>query len=303
MTKKWIAINLMLLAGAILLGWQLYVAAKTFNEQNSLANIAKAQPKKKTTPDAGLPPLQPPRKFSDAEFSIIPAQDLFTESRKREEKAEAPPPPETRTLDVKPILIGVLITSSQRLATVLDPAPGGAPGNVPGQRRTLTMRTGDNYRGFTVTDIDSGGMVLEYGASREVIPLFDSSKPPQSGKTPILATRIVSFGPGGGTTGVGATSPTVLVGVQPSAARPASTSTPASGSSLRPGQTGAGGQARGAGGGLQGVVPVGGVQQANQQGPQWNQSVDSQGRTIINSPFGRFEVPIQPTQTTQPVKK
>jgi len=283
MTKKWIAINLILLAGVSLLGWRLYVAAKTFKEQNNPAHIVRNQPRQKSASEAELPPLQAPRKYSDAEFAIIPGQDLFVESRKKEEKIDAvPPPPETRTLDIKPILIGVLIAGSQKVATIQDPAPGAA-GMSPGGRRTVTMRPGDNYRGF----------VLEFGSSREVIPLFDSSKPPQSGKTPILATQVVRFGPGGPAGGVNVGGlPVVNTAAAPggrAAGMPVQAPTP----NTRP----PAGQARGAVI-MQGGGPIGGM--VGQSGAGFTQGVDARGRQMINTPFGVFQVP---AQQAQPVKK
>jgi hypothetical protein len=302
MTKKWMAINIMLLLGAGLLGWQLYVAARAFGEQNDSANIAKAQTRKKSASEGGLPSLQPPRKLTEADFMIIPAQDLFSESRKKVEQVEAPALPETRTLDVKPILIGVLITNSQKVATVLDPAPGGSQGGPQGQRKTLTMRTGDNYRGFTVTDINTEGMVLEYGASQEVIPLFDTSKPPQSGKTPILATRVVNFAPGSGATSTTLAAQTqAAAAAQPAArggANPLAASAPAG---ARAGAASPGGQARGSNAGGLTAVGVGGTQSSTtQSGTNFSRGVNSQGQQIINTPFGIMTVPAQPAQ---PVKK
>lgn len=288
MTKKWIAINLMLLIGAGLLGWQLYVAVKTFNAQNNIS-IAKTQTRKKVPAEGGLPASQPARKLSDADFTIIPTQDLFSESRKRETKSDVPPPPEIRQLDVKPILVGVLITSTQKLATILDTSPGAAPSNVPGQRRTQTMRIGDSFRSFTVTDINPEGMVLEYGASREVIPLFDSAKPPQSGKTPIIATRIVSFAPGAAP----ATGAPVQGLAQAAVGRGAGGGlAPVTTGSPRGGQAASGGQVRNAG--PLGIGPATSIAQ-----PGATRNAAPQGQ-MMNTPFGLMPAPVQ---VTQPVKK
>jgi hypothetical protein len=292
MTKKWIAINLMLLLTAGLLGWQLNVATKAFNEGNRLDALARNQAKKKGAAEAGLPALQPAKKFSESDFAVIPEQDLFAEARKREEKTIDPPPVENRALEIKPILVGVIISGSQRLALINDPASATAQGT----RKAQTMRLGDNYRGFVVTDITESGMVLEYGASREVIPLYDTAKPPQSGKTPILATRVVNFGAGsaGGATVVtpnrvstAAAAPGRLgSAVPPATGNAQRTVLPAANVNAARGFTGTGPQGQAGGG----QAP---------QGTNWNQGVNSQGQTVINSPFGQFTVPATPP----PVKK
>jgi hypothetical protein len=185
-TKKWIAINLMLLLGAGLLGWQLKVAIESFKAEN---NIAKIQPaRKKTGSENVRPPAQPPQKYNEAQFSSIYNQDLFAQSRKLEDQAAASPQPETKTLQNPPILVGAVIAGSKKTALIIDTSAQA------GNHATQTMRIGDMYQGFTVTDITERNIVLEYGASREVIPLSDTSKPAQRGKTPILATKVVSFG-------------------------------------------------------------------------------------------------------------
>lgn len=298
MTKKWTAINLMLLLGAGLLAWQLYVSVKLFRTGNRISNLVRIQPaKKKGAADSGLAQLQPAKKYADAEFAIIPAQDLFAEARKLEEKTvDTPPPPEARVLDIKPILVGVIVSGSQRLAMINDPAPA----NTPNARRTQNIRLGDNYRGFVVTDITDNGMVLEYGTSREVIPLYDTAKPTQGGKTPIIASRVVNFGGGAAT---GAPGQTGMVVTSASTGRPGAI--PGSGGGARVVQPGGGANQQRA------TVPIGQQSQqvpAAMQAPAptgvWNQTVDSQGRIIVNSPFGAFPLPNQPVQQpAQPIKK
>jgi hypothetical protein len=297
MTKKWIAINLILLLGAGLLGWQLYASIKLFNQENSPANLARTQPaRKKSTPDGGLPALQAPPKYADAEFAIIPAQDLFAESRKlAEDKPDVAPALESKTLEIKPVLLGVMVTGSQRIALISDPGAAGAPGG----RRNQSLMLGDNYRGFVVTDITENNMVLEYGVSREVIPLYDTSKRAQSGKTPILATRVVNFG----AAGAGAAGQPGMVVTAAGISRPPSP--PGANAGARGNQAANANQSRA-------VVPVGqqgagaGQSQSQPQMPVqipapsgvWNQTVDPQGRIIVNSPFGAFPLPSAP-----PVKK
>jgi hypothetical protein len=295
MTKKWIAINLMLLVAAGLLGWRLYVSVKRYREENNVARLARLQtPKKKTGADAGLTPVRGDQKLSDADFAVIPAQNLFADTRRLEDKVDNTPQPEpARKLDIIPVLVGVTMIGSQRMALINDPAAG----NAPGGSRYQTMRLGDHYRGFVVTDISNSGMVLEWGASREVIPLYDTSKSPtQSGKTPILATRVVNFG--GGTTGGGVVS-SVAAGARPV---PAVNTAPASGAGGARTPSGAVQRPEAAGRGVNVPQPVVSGGGAVSPGPTWNTTIDRQGNVIVNSPFGAFTLPPGQT-TTQPVKK
>ncbi len=287
MTKKWIAINLMMLVAAGLLGRQLYVSAQRFKQKNTLANITQTQSGKKGEVLAALPQPQPVKKFSDAEFAAIPAGNLFTELRKPEEIAQAPVPEPPRRLDNPPLLVGIMVSGPQRQALIIDTT---AP-NVPGSRRTQTMRIGDNYRGFTVTDITSNGMVLESGPSREIVPLFAAGKSPQPGKTPIVATRVVNFGPGQTATGA---QPTVLAGGRTT---PIQSTPPAQGARANQGPTPA--QQRG------NPLPPQQQGQVFQPGIQTypNQFIDAQGRQVLQTPFGILPVQQAPPSTQTPVKK
>jgi hypothetical protein len=166
----------------------------------------------------------------------------------------------------------------------------------------VTKRLGDTYQGYTITDITSSQMVLENGPRREVIPLFDGAKhQPQGGKTPILATRIVSFG-GGGVSGgsqiaaSGAVAAAVPVG-RPAVPQPAFSAGAGSPSSLvntiiTPAQAQqmnaqTAGPARSAPAATPAPVrqpaPVTNIQQP---APTWNERTNEQGRRVIRTPFG-----------------
>ncbi len=203
MTKKWIAINIALLLSSGLLGWRLYTSAVTFKAQNDVAKIQPPKdPKQKIVLEGGLPPLQAPRPYNVADFSAVPAQNVFSDTRTKDEPPPAAPAvAEAPPLTVRPVLVGVVLAGEQKLASVIEPTQAGGP------HRSLTRRLGDTYQGYTITDITRDQMVLERGNRREVIPLFDSAKHPaqgaaaQSGRTPILPTRVVSIGGGGAATG------------------------------------------------------------------------------------------------------
>jgi len=288
MAKKWIAINLVLLLGAGLLGWRLVGSVQSFEVANDVTKIVPE--KQKAALEGGLPPLQQPKNRSEAEFAVISTQNLFAESRKLEDPAEVSAPPEAPPLDLKPILRGVIIAGSDRKAMIIDPSSGGT--NAP---KTQTMQLGDSYRGFIVTDITEDHMVLELGTRREIIPLYDASKRPvQGGKTPIVATRIVNFGTPSGQGSPGG----ALAVVTAAAATPSrQTAQPAGGGSLvRPAQpVGSSQPAGGRGGPARGQQVPAPTQMS--PGQAWNQTIDSQGRVFINSPFG--QIPVQ-TQTPPP---
>jgi hypothetical protein len=295
MTKKWIAVNLILLLCAGLLGWQLQDSVKRFKAENDLAAI---QPtKKKSVAESGLPPMQLPRTYGEPEFAAIYAQNLFAESRKLEENVDTSQQPVTKPLpSPPPILVGIIISGSQRLALIND--PNASRGNS--VRRTQTMRLGDTYQDYVVTDITDNSMILEYGPNRQVVPLSDTSKPAQAGKTPILQTRVVNFGGAAS----GAASMAAATGLS---SRATSTSNPAGAGRANP-QGVVPVQQQGARGANQAGQPVQQQMQANpgQTFLYQNQFIDAQGRVQTATPFGLLpqQSPVQaPPASQQPVKK
>jgi hypothetical protein len=275
MTKKWIAVNLVLLATACLLGWQLKVSADRFNADNDLAKLQPVKDlKQKLTAEAGLPALKPPGPHNAAEFAVIPEKNIFTETRAREEeKDQAPAVPDIPELKQKPVLVGVAIAGDQRMASIIDPTTPAAPG-----RKSQTKRLGDVYQGYTITDITESQMVLESGTRREIIPLYDGAKRKgQPEKTPILATRIVNFG-GGGVIGgptASAGSAISVATARQTAPQAGSPTSPSIGSAQRP---------------AQGQQPAAKPAAAQAQQPPAfynpSETTDAQGRRVIRTPFG-----------------
>jgi len=284
MAKKWIAVNLALLLVAGFLGWRLVGSIRSFDAANDVGKVV--PDKQRAELRGGLPPRQQAKSHSEAEFAVIAAQNLFAEARKLDDPADVSAPIEVPALDLKPILRGVIIAGSDRRAMIVDPASGA--GNA---TKSQTMRLGDSYRGYIVTDITEERMVLELGTRREIIPLYDASKrPAQGGKTPLVATRIVNFGPAQAQPGSPGGAPAVVSAAAAQSARQTAQPPGGSGSPARPGQAvttnppagGRGGPARG--------QPMPATQMS--PGATWNQTVDSQGRIFINSPFG--QIPVQP---------
>jgi hypothetical protein len=278
MTKNWLAINAVLLLLSGFLGWRLYTSAKTFRLENDVAKIQPSKdPKNTIALEAALAPVKPPVVYNPADFAIIPAQTIFSDTRAKEEAAAAAPVvAEAPPLQVKPILVGVTLVGEQKLASVIDPvAPNPA-------RRSTTKRLGDSFQGYIITDITRDQLVLERGSRREVIPLFDSSKHPaqgtaaQGGRTPILPTRIVAIG-GGGSSGQGAAQP-VQGGQRPVPASAASGAAQAGAPAVQPP-------------GRNPTQPGRQVSPASQTAPTPSPT-DQQGRRVIRTPFG--DVPVRP---------
>ncbi len=195
MSKKWIAINLLLLVVAGALARQLYISVLRFNGENDLAKIQPVRDmKQKMTQEKPLPKMAPAKKYVAADFAVIPEKNIFAESRSKEDKVEETAPPEPPPLAQKPILVGITISGNQQMAAIIDPA--GSPQNQ--NRRAQNKRIGDVYYGYTITDIASDRIVLESGTRKEIIPLHEGSKRSRGGKTSVVATRVVSIGTGGG---------------------------------------------------------------------------------------------------------
>jgi hypothetical protein len=279
MTKKWIAITVLLFVVTALLGWQLYVSVLRFNAENDLSKIQPVRDiKQKIVRDKSLPRLAPPVNRTPAEFAVIPENNVFSESRTREEKTDGTASAETPPLTQKPILVGVSIVDNQKRASIIDPTSSAQGRN----RRSQTKRIGDVYRGYTITDISPTYIVLESGTRKEIIPLHEGSKKQQAGKTPILSTRVVYIGGGTITGGT----PVMIGGGSPASGRTATAPASAPGTAV--------------------AQPVGSLPIAVQQRttptnvtptptPQTQvvptTETDAQGRRIIRTPFGNIVRP------------
>ena len=282
MTKKWIAITLLLLVITCLLGWQLRASVLRFNAENDLAKIQPIRDmKQKMVPENPLPQLAPLKKYNPSEFTVIPETNVFSESRTKEEKVEIAAPPEPPPLTQKPILVGVTIVDNVKKASIIDPTSPQQDKN----RRAQIKRIGDFYHGYTITDITLKHIVLESGTRKEIIPLHEGSKRSQGGKTSILSTRVVSFGGGssGGTPVSVAAGTSVRTTVTPvSSATPVSSSTSAAQAiaiSSAPAQQRA----------TSTSAKSAAVRPAQQKIP--TSGTDEQGRRVIRTPFGTIVRP------------
>jgi hypothetical protein len=268
MIKKWIAINFFLLVITGLLAWQLRASILKFNARNNLAKIQPVQSiKQKMIHENPLPQLMPAKSYSPDEFALVPEQNIFSESRGKEDATEVAAPPVTPPLAQKPILVGVTIVDNQRKALIIDPTSPSQDKN----RRTQVKRIGDVYQGYTITDISLDQIVLESGTRREIIPLHEGTKRVQGGRTPILSTRVVNFGGGGSSGGIQVSTVAASTPVRTTVA-PIASATPAAPTAVEQ------------------APPVSGrATSTSQQAPQTLQRTprtDSQGRRLMRTPFG-----------------
>jgi hypothetical protein len=206
MKKKWIAINLILLAAAILLGRELMRSIEKFDEENRLSSAKPLTVAKQTSKPAPKTPAAPnvanapnaqigpntaaPAVYAPADYSIISQQNLFSETRSNIIPAEPVAPSEPPPLVQKPILVGILNTGKGWRASIIDPATQDP------NRRSQPKRVGDVYHGYVIKEILPDKIVLESGSRQEIIPLTEGFKQGQSGKTAAFAVRVVPFGKG-----------------------------------------------------------------------------------------------------------
>ncbi|MBN2337373.1 MAG: hypothetical protein JXP48_02435 [Acidobacteria bacterium] len=271
MAKRWIAINVLLIALALLLGWQLRASFLRFLADHDPARI---QPAAQGRPEAraqGAVAPEPEGAPRPADFAVIPERTIFSDTRGLEEQQEAASPA-TLQLQQKPILVGVTIAGDLRRALIFDPGTPAREG-----RRAESKRIGDVYRGYRITEIEPGHIVLESGARREIIPLHEGSKGTQAGKTPILSTRVVSFGSGGATGGAPITVQAAGAGT------PARTAAPAAAPPAPPTRT----QTIALPGGIPGRPAAAAPQEPAPTPPQEPASPPGPGGSrVIRTPFG-----------------
>ena len=174
---------------AVFAGWQLYASVQQFKEDNDLSKI---QPdgslSQKTAQDTILPAPLTANKYRPVDFTIIPEKNVFSESRTSEASADSPAISGTMPSTVKPVLVGVILSENQKIASLQEP---------PGRARSTQVQAkkiGDTYEGYTITAIESDHIELSNGNLKELVYLNDSSRPAQRTKTTIISTRVIPIG-------------------------------------------------------------------------------------------------------------
>jgi hypothetical protein len=133
MTKKWIAINIALLAIAGLLGRYVLSSIREFKEKNNVATVMPAPEGKEVKVQDRIPPLPEQTIIYPDDYYEVWDKMVFSESRSSnsENPKEQAPTPEVPPLAQKPILVGTVISESRPpIAFIVDPTspPGGIPG-------------------------------------------------------------------------------------------------------------------------------------------------------------------------------
>jgi len=203
MAKKWIALNILLLAAAVGLArefYQRYEQLKAENDPAKIGRISAENPEAaKAAPGVSADVLAETPNQADDDYFIISEKTLFSDLRGGEDVTLAVAPKPTPLPNPKPTLVGTIMIDGQYTASVINPTvqQRGVP-NAP-----ETWRVGDSFRGFKVTAIEAEQMVLENGDIREFIPLNRTARRAQAARPTVAssATRVVSIGPGGKASG------------------------------------------------------------------------------------------------------
>jgi hypothetical protein len=204
MANKWIALNLLLLITAVVMGRELYQQYEQFKAKNDPSKIEavssenSAAAKSAAESSAGIMETQT---NTDSDYSVISDKTLFTELRGRNEDEVAIEAPTPKPLPrPHPALVGTAMIGGQYTASVINQQAQQQARNT--QLAPETWRVGDYYNGYRVASIAADQLVLESGGVSEVIPLNRAARRTPAAKTaakPIA--RVVSIGPGGGTSG------------------------------------------------------------------------------------------------------
>ena len=171
MTKKWILINLLLVAVAAVAGHQLRVSIDQFKAEHDLAKIGPADALGKETI---LPPPTVIARTSPMDFAVIPEKNVFSETRSREESTAATEAAAAIPAAQKPSLVGVILAGKQRVATIREPAARGR------NAQTLLLKVGDAYQDYTVAGIEADHVTLTRNGQSVVVHINDTTRPAQN---------------------------------------------------------------------------------------------------------------------------
>jgi hypothetical protein len=243
---------------------------------------------------------------SPTDHMVISDKSLFLESRSLQTASAAPVVETAPQLNPKPILMGVAQVGAEPRAFIQTLRA------QPGQRPTMTLRLGQIYEGYKVSNIKNTRVELSYtspsgNVTTQVLDIHDDSKRGMRAaiKTPLAQSQVISIGgpamqPAGGS------------GQPPGAQGPA-----VDDQGRRVLRTPFGDIVQGANQGLQqrgpGASPMSQrdqlLQQIQQQEMQArpdqqmrtatpvrrNEVIDDQGRRVIRTPFGDIVRPPEPT--------
>ena len=171
---------------------QLISAWESFNEANSLEQIAGTAERSALEGPSDVEPMSPSPPFSD--FIVISERNLFAEDRRPpavEEELEAAavvPVEEPPKWSGRPTLHGVLVMGGEKQAilTVFEGNEGA------GQLRTIHV--GDRVQGYTVAGIQQTTVRLRWKDREEIIDIADAQGSPPGGKSAVAAVTVITVG-------------------------------------------------------------------------------------------------------------
>jgi len=182
MGRKFIAINLLILAGVVLLSRYLTSEWKSFEATNNVQRVLdKAKKNAGSVPELEpLPPPVTPHPYPD--FTVIPEKDLFMAERKPPSPEAPQPVEEAPKFPKPPALNGVLNLNgkTQAMVTIFE-----SP-NAKGQSRTLSV--GDAINGWSIAEIKETSLTLRWKDQQKVVDMFDSA-PQQASAAPQAMAR------------------------------------------------------------------------------------------------------------------
>lgn len=180
MARRLIFLNLLLLAAATFLSYELYSSVRRFDEENDIAKLkAEALRKAAAKKSAPYAPAQPPehKPVNMAEFQLVADKNLFSEDRTSPKEKVQVIVPELNPL---PLLLGVMI-SGEPQALIQNPVR-----TAQGRPQSEIVKLGDMYQGYRVARITPEEVVLTYGEGLRSynLKLFDPNRPRPQAQPP-----------------------------------------------------------------------------------------------------------------------
>lgn len=164
MSRRLLALNLLLLAAAVVFSIQMVRISSTARQ---LPPPASPSPQRASAPPSKDTPVRDesrPSRPSPATNEQIAARNLFNPNRSPEAVTASPTP---LAPAVKPVLYGVVIDGGTRLAYLEDPST----------KRVFGFKTGDAVAGGRVEQIEEDRVVIKRPEGPLEIRLQDPSKP------------------------------------------------------------------------------------------------------------------------------
>jgi hypothetical protein len=192
MKRRVVVINFCMLMGIILMAMRFISAWESFEEANSLEQIASSAGREALEGSSGVAPMGSPLPFSD--FIVISERNLFAEDRRppaveEEEVAEVEsvveePPKWTD----RPTLHGVSVMKGERQAIFTSFESG--------QGVLHNIRIGDWVQGYQVAEIGDSMVRLRWKDRDEIIDMADAhgSVPVEAGKSSTASVTVITVG-------------------------------------------------------------------------------------------------------------